>query len=206
MSASVASAPRVEPLADDEEEVRRVMCEDGVAEEGGKKWSAAAAKAEEKKKEAEEVDTDEDSDQWSKESDNEDPDGELGRIEWIERTKKDIASAVPHESIPFWNCVICGNQVSGAAATVSCLTLLCQCIGTSFIRFPERRDLGSPAANVHVFDCAIAFRKQYDYCHDWETKVGAPKAGFDIDGHKIEETPLAPIEESKDEAKAEEPK
>ncbi len=77
-----------------------------------KKWSVAAEKAE--KKDAE-VDTDDDSGEWTDESDNEDPDGELGRLQWIERTKKDIATAVPHESNPFWNCVICGNQVSNRA-------------------------------------------------------------------------------------------
>ena len=61
-----------------------------------------------------------------------------------------------------------------------------QCIGTSFVRFPEKRDLGSPAANVHVFDCAMSFRRQHDYTYEWEAKVGVPKPGFDVDGNKIE--------------------
>merc|ERR1711991_1224344 len=90
------------------------------------------------------------------------------RIEWIERNKADIAKATPHEN-DFWNCAICGNS----------------CLGTSFIRFPEKRELGSPAACAHVFDCALTFRKKYELTWDWEKKVGVPKEGYDIDGHKI---------------------
>jgi hypothetical protein len=95
---------------------------------------------------------------------------ELGRLQWIERTKADIGNAVPHETNSIWNCAVCGNQ----------------CIGTSFVRFPERRDLGSPSCNVHVFDCALNFRKQYDLTYDWESKVGVPKPAFDVDGHPVE--------------------
>jgi hypothetical protein len=35
-----------------------------------------------------------DSFEFTDESDDEDPDGELGRITWIEKSKKDIATAV----------------------------------------------------------------------------------------------------------------
>ena len=56
---------------------------------------------------------------------------------------------------------------------------------------------------MHVFDCAITFRKQYDYCYEWESKVGVPKAGFDVDGHKIEDTPIVEQRVSAEETKAE---
>ena len=112
---------------------------------------------------------DDDDFEWSNESENEDPDGELERIEWIERTKRDIANSTPHEEKEFWNCAICGNS----------------CLGTSFVRFPNKQELGMPAACVHVFDCAMAYRKQYDFTYDWEINVGEPKEGFDIDGHPI---------------------
>ena len=130
--------------------------------EGGKQWSEAA-------RQGRPPTEDDGEDDWTDESENEDPDGELGRLEWIEKTKKDIADAVPHEEKPFWNCSVCGNR----------------CLGTSFVRFPEKRELGMPAACVHVFDCAITFRKQYDFTYDWEINVGEPKEGYDVDGHPI---------------------
>merc|ERR1711991_616877 len=110
--------------------------------------------------------------EWTDESENEDPDGELERIEWIEKTKKDIADAEPHEEDDFWNCIICHKR----------------CLGTSFVRFPEKRELGSPACNAHVFDCALTFRKQYEIAYEWEERVGVPREGYDVDGHPIEDT------------------
>jgi hypothetical protein len=37
---------------------------------------------------------------------------------------------------------------------------------------------------VHIFDCALTFRRQFGITWDYEIKPGVPKPGWDMDGEK----------------------
>jgi hypothetical protein len=67
----------------------------------------------------------------------------------------------------FWNCWQCKKQV----------------LGTTFVSYPAKDD--APAVRVHIFDCALTFRRQYNMVWEWEVAPGVPKAGFNPDGTKI---------------------
>jgi len=106
---------------------------------------------------------DSDEDFWSDSEEETGPD-------WNERTRMQIAEAMPHDD-DFWNCVICGNQV----------------LGCTFVSYPEAKDEDPPrpAVRVHVFACALEHRNKYNMVWDWETEPGVPKEGYNNDGTKI---------------------
>ncbi len=49
--------------------------------------------------------------------------------------------------------------------------------------YPAKGD--APAVRVHIFDCALTFRRLYNMVWEWEVEPGVPKAGFNGDGTKI---------------------
>ena len=105
---------------------------------------------------------DSDDDWWSDSSEEEEgPD-------WVVRTRQQIADAQPHDD-DFWNCHTCAKQV----------------LGTTFVSYPANADTGAPAVRVHIFECALAFRKEWNMVWDWELAPGEPKEGFNPDGTKI---------------------
>ena len=102
-------------------------------------------------------------DDWWSDSD-EEPEGP----DWVVRTKQQIADAQPHDD-EFWNCWHCEKQV----------------LGTTFVSYPADESKNAPAVRVHIFECALEFRRKYEMVWDWEVEVGVPKEGFNPDGTKI---------------------
>ncbi len=88
--------------------------------------------------------------------------------DWVVRSKQQIADAQPHEDA-FWNCWHCQKQV----------------LGCTFVSYPEDKDKGAPAVRVHIFECALTFRRQYQMVWEWETEPGVPREPFNADGTRI---------------------
>ena len=97
-----------------------------------------------------------------------DTDEEAEGPDWVVRTRQQIADAQPHDD-EFWNCSTCQKQV----------------LGTTFVSYPANAESGAPAVRVHIFDCALAFRVQWNMVWAWEESPGVPKTGFNADGTKI---------------------
>ena len=63
-----------------------------------------------------------------------------------------------------------------------------------YFAFAAKKELGSPAANVHLFECCEKFRNDYGITWEWEQKVGVPKPGYDIDGEPLKSAEAPAIE------------
>lgn len=60
--------------------------------------------------------------------------------------------------------------------------VLCVCVCVLFCGgfngfLSEKKELGSPAANVHLFECSDKFRRDWGLTWSWEQSVGVPKPG-----------------------------
>jgi hypothetical protein len=90
-----------------------------------------------------------------------DSDEEAEGPDWVVRTKQQIADAQPHDD-DFWNCWHCKKQV----------------LGPTFVSYPANEEKKAPAVRVHIFECALTFRKEYNMVWDWELAPGVPKEGM----------------------------